>query len=292
MQLANEIVSEGDLLNEHDEVLAAFRQRFRAWLGRPVLEIKIDLELKHDPTGYPWHSYFAARFGWRDDRVVLFRGVNGQNTMTGYTRPVSPDYLEVRLGAERSFLFTGGLPFLQRHGNRMADVILCPEGEQGRSFEMLLALGRWEPLRDLLLRVFKRQNSDGDWPQWFMFFERERGIRAGDSHGDIVFWPLVVLAQYLTASGDAALLDETVPFFDGRGTEVAERATVWQHVERALGLIERRVIPGTALAAYGSQLRDASHPRSLGRIQAIDTAAGAAIGAGMAERFTAYRMAF
>lgn len=117
--------------------------------------------------------------------------------------------------------------------------------------ELLLALGRVDAIRDLLVRVMGNQNPDGDWPQWFMFFERERGIRAGDSHGDIVFWPLVVLAQYLTASGDAALLDETVPFFDGRGAEVAERATVWGHVERALALIEKRVIPGTTLAAYG-----------------------------------------
>ncbi len=59
--------------------------------------------------------------------------------------------------------------------------------------EMLLALGRIEPVRDLLLRVMNQQNPDGDWPQWFMFFERERNIRPGDSHGDIVFWPLVVL---------------------------------------------------------------------------------------------------
>jgi cellobiose phosphorylase len=117
--------------------------------------------------------------------------------------------------------------------------------------ELLLALGRIEPIRDLLVRVMGAQNPDGDWPQWFMFFERERGIRAGDSHGDIVFWPLVVLAQYLTASADAALLDEVVPFFDSRGVDVAERATVWEHVKRALSLIEKRVIPGTALAAYG-----------------------------------------
>jgi cellobiose phosphorylase len=117
--------------------------------------------------------------------------------------------------------------------------------------ELLLALGRIEPIRDLLVRVMGAQNADGDWPQWFMFFERERGIRAGDSHGDIVFWPLVVLAQYLTASGDTTLLDEVVPFFDSRGTDVAERATVWEHVKRALSLIEKRVIPGTALAAYG-----------------------------------------
>jgi cellobiose phosphorylase len=117
--------------------------------------------------------------------------------------------------------------------------------------EMLLALGRIEPMRDLLLRVMTAQNVDGDWPQWFMFFERERDIRAGDSHGDIVFWPLLVLAQYLIASGDAGVLDELVPFFDSRSADAGECATVWQHAQRALSLIEMRVIPGTALAAYG-----------------------------------------
>ncbi|HEV2270040.1 MAG TPA: hypothetical protein VGR92_11315 [Steroidobacteraceae bacterium] len=117
--------------------------------------------------------------------------------------------------------------------------------------EMLLALGRTEPLRDLVLRVMANQNPDGDWPQWFMFFERERGIRAGDSHGDIVFWPLVALAQYLLATGDAALLETPVPFFDGKGPDAGERATVWAHVERAFSVIARRRIPGTTLAAYG-----------------------------------------
>lgn len=110
--------------------------------------------------------------------------------------------------------------------------------------EMLLALGRTGPVRDLLLRTFAAQNPDGDWPQWFMFFEREAGIRAGDSHGDIVFWPLLGLAQYLIASGDAALLDESVAFHGG------EAATLAVHVERALALIRRRVVPGTGLAAY------------------------------------------
>jgi cellobiose phosphorylase len=117
--------------------------------------------------------------------------------------------------------------------------------------EMLLALGRSAPIRDLLLRVLRAQNADGDWPQWFMFFDRERNIRPDDSHGDIVFWPLLVLGQYLIASGDAALLDESVPFFDARGADAGERASVWQHIERALKVIEKRVIPGTALAAYG-----------------------------------------
>jgi 1,2-beta-oligoglucan phosphorylase len=117
--------------------------------------------------------------------------------------------------------------------------------------EMLLALNRTAPIRDLLLRVFRQQNPDGDWPQWFMFFDRERGIRPGDSHGDVVFWPLVALAQYLIASGDAGLLDECIPFYDAGNATGGKTVSIWDHVERALEVIEKRVIPGTALAAYG-----------------------------------------
>ena len=116
--------------------------------------------------------------------------------------------------------------------------------------ELLLALGRFEPMRDLLCRVFRQQNPDGDWPQWFMFFERERNIRPGDSHGDIVYWPLLALAQYLSSTGDAALLGEKLPYFEANESS-AEIATIQQHVERALELIQHRVIDGTVLAAYG-----------------------------------------
>jgi cellobiose phosphorylase len=117
--------------------------------------------------------------------------------------------------------------------------------------ELLLALGKWATVRDLLRRVFTAQNADGDWPQWFMFFERERSIRPGDSHGDIVFWPLLALAEYVLASDDAALLDAVVPFFHPDGEACAEHATIWTHVERALAVIANRVLPGTTLAAYG-----------------------------------------
>ncbi|MEO8613830.1 MAG: hypothetical protein ABI600_01715 [Luteolibacter sp.] len=117
--------------------------------------------------------------------------------------------------------------------------------------ELLLALGRFDTARDLLMRVFRQQNADGDWPQWFMFFDRERNIRPGDSHGDIVYWPVLALAQYLSATGDSGLLDETLPYFHPDGDEPAEKATISQHVERALELIQHRVIAGTSLAAYG-----------------------------------------
>ncbi len=110
--------------------------------------------------------------------------------------------------------------------------------------EMLLALGHTAPVRDLLARVFAAQNPDGDWPQWFMFFERDAAVRAGDSHGDIVFWPLLGLARYLLASGDIGFLDIPLPFHGEPAQPLRD------HVARALDLIRRRVVPGTRLAAY------------------------------------------
>jgi alpha-mannosidase len=146
-----EIVSEGAILDEEQkQVLALFRQRFRAWLGRPVLELRIDIHPQQPPVGYPWHSYFGARFAWRDERTTLLRGVNGTSYVTTSTRPETPDYLEFRLGQESTVLLPGGLPFHQRHGARMVDVLLVPEGETTHAFELGLALARDYPAQTAL----------------------------------------------------------------------------------------------------------------------------------------------
>jgi hypothetical protein len=50
-----EIVSEGSLLDEHGKTLATFRQRFRAWLGRPLLEMRVEVFPAQAPQGYAWH---------------------------------------------------------------------------------------------------------------------------------------------------------------------------------------------------------------------------------------------
>jgi hypothetical protein len=142
-----EVVSDGEIVSDHDDVLATFRQRLRAWVGRPALELRIEIQPLHRPTGYPWHAYYGARFAWRDDRTALFRGVNGTNSQTSYPRPVSPDYVEVRFGSQRTFVFTGGLPFVQRHGTRMLDVVLIPEGETATTFDLLLSLDRDHPMQ-------------------------------------------------------------------------------------------------------------------------------------------------
>jgi hypothetical protein len=145
-----EIVSEGALLDPQDQVLATFRQRFRAWLGRPVLDLRVELFPARPPEGYPWHAYYAARFAWRDERATLLRGVNGSAAVTSHTRPETPDFLEVRLGRQNATLFPGGLPFHQRHGGRMLDVLLVCPGESAQVFELAVGLDRDFPMQTAL----------------------------------------------------------------------------------------------------------------------------------------------
>src|SRR5262249_3173540 len=68
-----EVVSEGAILGDQGQTLAIFRQRFRVWLGRPVLELRIDIQPQQAPAGHPWHAYFGSRFAWRDERATMLR---------------------------------------------------------------------------------------------------------------------------------------------------------------------------------------------------------------------------
>ncbi|MFF2620884.1 GH36-type glycosyl hydrolase domain-containing protein [Oerskovia jenensis] len=121
--------------------------------------------------------------------------------------------------------------------------------------ELALAGGREDIARQIVLRVLAHQHTWGGFPQWFMFDAYAERYN-DSSHGDIVVWPLFALAQYLEASGDLAILDETVPFWDHAQRRPAaagpdSAATVLDHVVRILDHLETDLLPGTSLPAYG-----------------------------------------
>jgi hypothetical protein len=145
-----EIVSEGTLHDEQGELLAIFRQRFRAWMGRPLLEVRIELRPVKPPEGYPWHAYYAARFAWRDESATLLRGAFGSAMVTSHTRPETPDFLEIGSGRQNTVIFPGGLPFHQRNGGRMLDVLLMVEGETTTAFDIGVSLDREQPSQTAL----------------------------------------------------------------------------------------------------------------------------------------------
>lgn len=110
---------------------------------------------------------------------------------------------------------------------------------------LLRSWGEHTAWRELLLTVFGAQRAQGDWSQAIEFlpgFTRD----AEEPHGDVVYWPLLALGQYLGATGDVAVLNVEVGF-DGDG----ETKPLIEHVARALGLIESSFVEGTSLPAYG-----------------------------------------
>lgn len=114
---------------------------------------------------------------------------------------------------------------------------------------LLLTLGAHRELREVVVLIMRAQHARGDWPQAFQFLDRHRGHGQSESHGDIVYWPLMMLAQYLAATGDRSVLDETVPFTGDNGATGA--APVFEHVHAAVDHIESTLIAGTGLPAYG-----------------------------------------
>lgn len=145
-----EVVATGSLLGEHHQLLAKFKQRYRVWLGRPLLEMRLEIMPEVKPAGYPWHAYYGARFAWRDERATLLRSVNGISYVSNHRRPETPDYIEVRTGKQGTFLFFGGLPFHQRQDTRMLDAILIPEGESETVFDIAIGLDREQPIQTAL----------------------------------------------------------------------------------------------------------------------------------------------
>jgi hypothetical protein len=141
-----EVITEGTILGEQQQILARYRQRFRAWLGRPVLELRIEIKPEQPAAGYPWHAYFGCRFAWGDERMMVLRGVNGTSYITTHPRPQTPDFLELRAHRQNTVIFPQGLPFLQRQELRMVDVILMPQGETATTFDLAIGMDREVPM--------------------------------------------------------------------------------------------------------------------------------------------------
>ncbi len=117
-------------------------------------------------------------------------------------------------------------------------------------FDLLLAAERYGDARKVLCIMFSNQGPEGGWPQWWMF-DRFHEIRAGDAHGDVVYWCILALCDYIVRSGDFAILDEVLPYYHPEGPENAEQEPLRSHLDRLTTMITASFIPGTALVPFG-----------------------------------------
>ncbi len=112
-------------------------------------------------------------------------------------------------------------------------------------FEFFLATEHYSLLRDILLNIFSHQNYvTKEWPQWFMFDRYH--MDAGECHGDVVFWPLKCVADYISACGDTSILSEELKY---EGSD--KKATLLEHIRLALsGIKGNRFVSDLGLITY------------------------------------------
>jgi 1,2-beta-oligoglucan phosphorylase len=116
--------------------------------------------------------------------------------------------------------------------------------------DLLLNLQKYEEAKQVLRIIFSNQHSNGGWPQWWMF-DSYSHIRANDAHGDVVYWCIISLSNYITATGDLKILDEALPYFNEDNSASPEVMPLSEHVDRVIKLITNSFIKGTALVPFG-----------------------------------------
>lgn len=114
---------------------------------------------------------------------------------------------------------------------------------------LLVAVGRLDLVREVLTVIFSAQQDDGDWPQWFEYLPQRREPGHRESHGDVVYWPLLALGEYLTMTGDVGILDEAVGWV-GQDALLAH-SPIREHVLAAVEHLMGRRAHDPRLPAYG-----------------------------------------
>jgi len=118
--------------------------------------------------------------------------------------------------------------------------------------EFLLSVGHDSVAADLICETFTHQFPDtGNWPQWFMR-DGFRDIQQRESHGDVVFWPIKALCDYIKATGDFQILGKKLPYTDPESFELTDESpSLHEHVKKAVDHIIENCVEGTALPSYG-----------------------------------------
>ena len=180
----------------------------------------------------------VARACWKD--LSLNLALHGNQEDIAAIREILPWY---GMNALTHFLTPYGLEQFSGAAWGTRDVAQGP-------IDLLLNLQKYDEARKVLCILFSNQNPDGGWPQWWMF-DRYANVRADSSHGDICYWCIIALSNYVLATGDLKFLDEILPYYHENGAAAAEPTPLGEHVDRLLKMIVASFLPGTAFVPFG-----------------------------------------
>jgi cellobiose phosphorylase len=118
--------------------------------------------------------------------------------------------------------------------------------------EFFLAVNRPEIVASIIENVFANQfEDDGNWPQWFMF-DRYEKQKADESHGDVIVWPMKIVADYLAKTQDFSILEMKIPYTNRENfLKTKEAFSLFDHLKKEIAYIEANFLEGTYLSCYG-----------------------------------------
>lgn len=117
--------------------------------------------------------------------------------------------------------------------------------------EYFLATHQYDSVKDIIKTLYSHQYEDtGEWPQWFMFDEYQK-IQQDHSHGDVIVWPLKVVADYLSATNDVDILDMKIPYTQRSDFSFSAPETLMDHVRKQIKSIKDNFLHNTHLSSYG-----------------------------------------
>ena len=177
-----------------------------------------------------------AQSDWKDLSLNLV--LNGKQEDITAIREILPWY---GMNAITHFLTPHGLEQFGGAAWGTRDVAQGP-------FDLLLCMEKYDEAKQLLRSIFSNQNADGGWPQWWMF-DSYSNIRADSSHGDVYYWCIIALSNYIKITGDLRILGEVLPYYHENGE--AEKTQLSEHLDRLIQMIVNSFIPGTALVPFG-----------------------------------------
>ncbi|WP_370314281.1 GH36-type glycosyl hydrolase domain-containing protein [Guptibacillus hwajinpoensis] len=118
--------------------------------------------------------------------------------------------------------------------------------------EYFMATQNYDSVKEIIQTVYAHQYEDeGNWPQWFMFDEYG-AVQQEESHGDVVIWPLKVVADYLAVTGDHTILDMELPYTLRENFTFSEKKhSLNEHIKKQIEYVKRHFLHDTFLSSYG-----------------------------------------
>ncbi|MDR2821960.1 MAG: hypothetical protein LBV58_00195 [Acholeplasmatales bacterium] len=118
-------------------------------------------------------------------------------------------------------------------------------------FELFLSLNNFEETKKIIKTIYRNQFTQTyDWPQWFMF-DKFYSIRASDSHGDVIIWPIKCLGEYLKRTKDLSILDEKLPYYSKTlNNYTDDTESIYNHLIKQIDVIVSSFIGDISLPKY------------------------------------------